>query len=135
MATPQSPSDITVDWLRSALCWEQGGEPLFVEVEPGFGEAGLLGKLARVKLAYADQRFGPPSIIIKFQAKVTDPEREASIYRLLSEARVLSVPRLIGTFDHGTLALEDLSPARPGSKVAGDSMEHAREVLSLLAGI
>jgi aminoglycoside phosphotransferase (APT) family kinase protein len=72
-------------------------------------------------------------VIVKFQARTA--EREARIYRLLSEAEFLSVPRLLGAFDRGTLVLEDLSPARAGTQVAGCTPQQARDVLAILAGI
>ena len=134
MKTPKSASDITVDWLRSVLLWERPGcEPVSAEVEPDFGGPSLLGKIARVRLSYAAQGCGPPSIIVKFQVQSSD--WEAQIYRLLSEAKVLSVPRLFGAFEHGTLAIEDLSPARSGSQVKGCTLQQARDVLSILAEI
>ena len=114
MTTPKSASDLTVDWLKNALVWGRPGcEPVSVEVEPNFGGPSLLGRIARVRLRYATQGCGPPSIIVKFQARSSD--WEAQIYRLLSEAGGLSVPQLFGAFEHGTLIMEDLSPARSGS--------------------
>ena len=134
MTTPEFASDITIDWLKSALPWARPGcEPVSAEVESNFGSPSLLGRLARVSLSYATPGCGPPSIIVKFQARSSD--WEAQIYRLLSEAKVLSVPRLFGAFEHGTLAMEDLSPARPGSQVNGCTLQQARDVLSILAEI
>ena len=105
MATPESASDITVDWLKNALAWEHPGcEPVSVEVEPNFGGPSLLGSLARVRLTYAASGCGPPAVIVKFQARTSD--WEAQIYRLLSEAGVAQVPRLFGAFERGTLVME-----------------------------
>jgi aminoglycoside/choline kinase family phosphotransferase len=70
---------------------------------------------------------------VKFQARSSD--WEARIYRLLSEAEFLSVPRLLGAYEHGTLILEDLSPARSGSQAKGCTSQQARGVLSILAEI
>jgi phosphotransferase family enzyme len=135
LKTPESASDITVDWLKSALPWQSPGcEPVSAEVEANFGGWSLLGKIARVRLCYATPGCGPSSIIVKFQAS-SAWDREARIYRLLSEAPVRSVPRLLGAFEHGTLALEDLSPARAGSQVKGCTVQEARDVLSILAEI
>ena len=134
MTTPESAWDITVDWLRSALPWEPPGcEPVSVEVEPEFGGPSLLGRIARVRLRYAVPGCGPPSLIVKFQARRSD--WEAQIYRLLSEAEVPSVPRLFGAFEHGTLVMEDLSPARSGSQVKGCTLKQAGDVLAILADI
>ena len=134
MTIPEFAADITLDWLKDALSWERPGcEPASIEVEPDFGGPSLLGRLARVRLGYAAPGCGPPSVIVKFQARPSD--REAQIYRLLSEANVRSVPRLYRAYENGTLILEDLSPARPGSQVEGCTAQQARAVLSLLAEI
>jgi hypothetical protein len=134
MVVPESASEITVDWLRHALPWPSSGcEPISIEVEPNFGGPSLLGRIARVKLTYAEQGCQPSSLIVKFQALSSD--WEASIYRDLSGAGSDSVPQLYGAFEHGTLVLEDLSPARPGSQVEGCSLQQARQVLSLLADV
>ena len=128
----ESASDITVNWLKNALPWHRPGcEPVSIEVGPNFGGPSLLGSIARVRVKYATQGCGPPSVIVKFQVRSSD--WEAQIYRLLSEARVRSVPRLFGAFEHGTLILEDLSPARSGSQVKGCTLQQARDVLSILA--
>jgi hypothetical protein len=104
------------------------------EVEPEFGGWSGLGRIARVRLSYATPGCGPDSIIVKFQAG-SWPRWEAQIYRLLSEAEVPSVPRLFGAFENGTLAMEDLSPAGPGTQVEGCTLQQARDVLALLAEI
>ena len=134
MRTPESASEITLDWLKSALPWEDSAcEPDSIEVEPDFGGPSLLGRLARVLLYYAAPDCGPPSVIVKFQARTAD--REAQIYRLLSEAGIQSVPRLFGAYEHGTLILEDLSPARAGSQAESCTVQQAQDVLSMLAEI
>jgi aminoglycoside/choline kinase family phosphotransferase len=104
-----------------------------VEVEPDFGGPSLLGRLARARLTYAAPGCGPPSAIVKFQARTSD--WEAQIYRLLSGAGVRSVPQLFGAFEHGTLIMEDLSPARPGAQVQGCTVRQACDVLAILAEI
>jgi hypothetical protein len=134
LTTPESASDITVDWLKNALPWQHPDcEPVSVEVEPNFGGPSLLGRIVRVRLRYATLGCGPPSIIVKFQARSSDWEMQ--IYRLLAEAKMRSVPQLLGALEHGTLILEDLSPARPGSQLSGCTLQQARDVLSILAEI
>jgi thiamine kinase-like enzyme len=134
LKTPESASEITLDWLRNALPWTRAGcEPVSVEVEPGFGGPSLLGRLARVRLTYTVPGCGPSSVIVKFQARPSD--WEAQIYRLLSGAGVRSVPQLFAAFENGTLVLEDLSPARPGTQVQGCTLQQARAVLAILAEI
>jgi thiamine kinase-like enzyme len=134
LKTPESASDITLDWLRSAITWDHPDcEPVLAEVEPNFGGPSLLGRLVRVRLGYVGPACGPPSAIVKFQARPSD--WEARIYRILSDAGVQAVPRLFGTCESGTLIMEDLSPARPGSQAAGCTLPQARAVLSMLAEI
>ena len=134
MKTPESAPDITVEWLRCALPWERAGcEPVSVEVEPNFGGPSLLGKVARLRLRYAAPDCEPASVIVKSQARSSD--WEARIYRLLSEAEVCSVPKVFAAFERGTLIMEDLSPARPGTQVTGCTVEQARDVLAMLAEI
>jgi aminoglycoside/choline kinase family phosphotransferase len=134
LTPPESALDITVEWLKNALPWKHPGcEPVSIEVEPDFGGPSLLGRLVRVRLNYAAQGCTPPSVIVKFQHQSSD--WEASIYRLLTETGVRSVPQLLGAFEDGTLILEDLSPAQPGSQVTGCTLQQARDVLSILADI
>lgn len=134
MNTPESASDITVDWLNSILAGAgSGGRLVSIEVAPDYGGPSLLGKIARVRLNYATPDCAPSSIVVKFQAQGAD--WEAQIYRLLSEQHVPSVPKLFGAFERGTLVLEDLSPARPGSQMEGCSLQQVRDVLALLAEI
>ena len=87
MRTPESASEITLDWLRNALPWERPGcEPVSVEVEPDFGGPSLLGRLARVRLSYATPECSPLSVIVVsfFLVKsLTARERRANEERLL----------------------------------------------------
>ena len=93
----------------------------------------MLGKIARVRLKYAAPGCEPSSVVVKFQAQGSD--WEAQIYGLLSERHVRSVPKLFGAFERGTLVMEDLSPARPGSQVEGCSLQQVSDVLSMLAEV
>ncbi|MBN1878445.1 MAG: phosphotransferase [Anaerolineae bacterium] len=130
----KSTPSITIDWLKNALPWVHSGcELMSVEVEPDCGGPSLLGRLTRVRLRYTTPGCGASSIIVKFQAQSSD--WEAQIYRLLAEAETLSVPRLFGAFEHGTLVMEDLSPARTGSQMDGCTLPQAQDVLSILAEI
>ncbi len=134
MNTPASASDITVDWLNSVLAPAgTGGRLVSIEVAPDYGGPSLLGKIARVRLNYATPDCEPSSVVVKFQAQGAD--WEAQIYRLLAENQVRPVPRLYGAFARGTLVMEDVSPARPGSQVAGCALPQVRDVLALLAEI
>lgn len=134
MKIPETSSDITLDWIKE---WFQrrrrGCIPVSIQVEDDYGGPSLLGRILRVTLGYSSPECGPPSLIVKFQEKKTN--WEARIYKLLSEAEELAVPRLLDAFDNGALLLEDVSPARPGSQTEGCSVAQAREVLSALADI
>jgi hypothetical protein len=131
---PKSASAITLDWLRDALPWEPAAcKPVSAEIEPDAGGPSLLGRVARVRLGYAAPGCGPPSLIVKFQARPSD--WEAQIYRLLSEHDTLAVPRLLGASARGTLVLEDAAPLRAGDQVDGCRLPQARDVLAVLAEI
>ncbi len=134
MTTPESASGITFDWLNKVLPREHPDcELTSIEVEPDFGGPSLLGRIARVKLTYATPGCGPESVIVKFQVQNSD--WEAQIFRLLADVEVTTVPQMYGAFEHGTLILEDLSPAQPGSQVEGCTLQQTQDVLSLLADI
>ena len=134
LRTPESAADITLDWMRHVLAQDRPGcAPVSIEVEPDYGGPSLLGRIARVKLTYATLGCEPSSVVVKFQAGHSD--REALIYRLLSDKQIGCVPRVFGAFEHGTLVMEDLSPARAGSQVEGCSLQQVRDVLSMLADI
>jgi thiamine kinase-like enzyme len=134
LRTPESASEITLEWLQDALPWEPVAcKPVSVEIEPDAGGPSLLGRIARVRLGYAAPGCGPPSLIVKFQARSSD--WEAQIYRLLSEADELLVPYLFGVFEHGTLVMEDLEHVQAGSQVSGCTVPQARDVLAILAEI
>lgn len=108
--SPQSPSEITVEWLRSMLGHESfGGKIISFEVDKNFGPWSLLGKAIRVKLDYGEMQLEPKSVIVKFQVSTSKPEREAEVYKLLAEGKFNPIPHLYGTFGNGNLILEDLT--------------------------
>jgi aminoglycoside phosphotransferase (APT) family kinase protein len=134
LRTPESASDITVDWLELAVARSGGGcRPVSIEVESDCGGPSLLGRIARVRLGYADPGCAPTSVVVKFQAQSSD--WEARIYRLLSERQLHSVPKVFGAFEHGTLVMEDLAPAQPGSQLQGCSLRQVKDVLAMLAEV
>jgi aminoglycoside/choline kinase family phosphotransferase len=134
LSTPASASDITVDWLNNVLAGDRPDCRLAaIEIDPDYGGPSLLGKIARVRLSFATSGCEPSSVVVKFQAQAAD--WEAQIYRLLSQKRVRSVPRLFGAFERGTLVMEDVSPARAGAQLAGCSLQQVSDVLALLADI
>jgi aminoglycoside/choline kinase family phosphotransferase len=134
LTTPESASDITVGWLNGILARDHPACRLAsISVDPDYGGPSLLGKIARVRLNHATPEGAPASVVVKFQTQSSD--WEAQIYRLLAEKGVRAVPKLFGAFEHGTLVLEDVSPARPGAQLTGCSLPQARDVLALLAEI
>ncbi len=112
MKDPESPPEITVDWIKHVLRNEHSvGRITSVQIDEDFSPISLLGKAVRVKILYADESSEPRSVIVKFQVSTDKPKREGEVYRLLSEAGVNYIPQLYATFGNGHLVLEDLSPS------------------------
>lgn len=108
--TPESPSEITLEWLKNILKQEQlGSDIISFEIDKDFGPWSLLGKAIRVKLDYGTAKHGPQSVIVKFQVSTSKPEREGEVYQLLTEGNFHPTPHLYGTFGNGNLILEDLT--------------------------
>ena len=134
--TPVSASEITVQWIKSALHNEPWSHELIsIETEKDFGSWSGLGNIVRVKLYSSDEDYDSKSIIVKFQGSCTYPEREGQIYRLLSEAKVHSIPKFYGVFGNGTLVLEEMKNTRPGSQTKNCTITEARNIISLLAEV
>jgi aminoglycoside/choline kinase family phosphotransferase len=70
---------------------------------------------------------------VKFQTDGS--EREAHIYRVLSERPGLAVPRLFATFENGGLIIEDIAPARRRSLMEGCTVVEVRAVLARIASV
>ena len=131
---PRSPSEITVDLMKKILEEEPSVRKLVhVEIDRDFGRWSLLSDTVRVKLNYSEIECEPKTLIVKFQ-KVSNPEREGQIYRLLAEAKVRSIPRLFGVFANGNLVLQDMSPAKPLS-ARNLTLRQARAVISILVDV
>lgn len=135
--TPESPSEISAEWLRGMLNDEPSANKIVsVETDKDFGPASLLGKAARVKIGYADQESGLGSVIVKFQVNCSDKKREGVIYHLLEEGNVPYVPRLYGEFGDGNLILEDLSLTHSViDKNQELTIKQIRNVIAILADI
>lgn len=157
---PNTPSELTVEWLSRAL---QGSELLEDGVLTGFDieiigeDRGFTGVIARVALEF--ERHSPRrSLIAKFplaergvessfrRAQSGHPAisgpmieratREIDFYRANDE-RMSSLPRCYNSYadiDAGqaVLLLEDLSSCEPGDALLGCSVDEARSVLTSL---
>jgi len=149
---PRSPTEITADWLTSAL--REGGaitEGRVTAVTPrpvGAG-AGFLGQLAMLKVEYdASGPAGPASMV--FKVPTLDPggrevsnlfrfyEREINFYREVAPEMLIRTPRCYYSYmdipgDNYVLLLEDLNPARFGDEVKTCSAEDAERAIRSLA--
>ncbi|EKE22183.1 MAG: hypothetical protein ACD_7C00024G0002 [uncultured bacterium] len=111
MKIPQSPAEITAEWLDSVIFpGASSGKISSIELDKNFGPWSLLGKAVRIKINYANSGYEPKSVIVKFQVSVSEPKREGEIYSLLSEEKVSYVPRVYGEFGNGNLVMEDMTP-------------------------
>ena len=135
--TPVSASEITLQWVKKALHKEPWSHNIIsIKTENDFGNWSALGNIVRVNLSILDERPDSRSIVVKFQGKLLSyPEREGQIYRLLSEAQIHFIPKLFGVFENGTVAIEDIKKSRPGSQTKNCTIEHAYNIVSLLAEI
>ncbi|MDD4332850.1 MAG: DUF1679 domain-containing protein [Patescibacteria group bacterium] len=130
--TPQSPSEITVEWLKTILPQKISNEIISIEADEKFRPNGHLGKIEKININYAVQNQNPGSVIIKFQ-KCSNPKKEAEIYQLLENAGVSYIPHLYGKFGEGNLVLEDLSSTHSVQETF--TIDQIRQVLSLLADL
>jgi hypothetical protein len=134
MKNPNSPSEITAEWLESILFPKASERRIAsIEIDKNFGPWSLLGKAVRVLINYIEAESEPKSMIVKFQVSASEPKKEGEIYKLLSEAKTPFIPKLYGVFGEGNLVLEDLSPAHSVLKAFDENQ--AREVISILAEV
>jgi hypothetical protein len=136
MKTPNSLSEITVEWLNSILVPKiSNGKIDSIEIEEELKLRVGLGKAIRVKLNYATQECEPKSVIVKFQINNSDKKIEGEIYQLLEEAEASFMPRLYAIFGEGNLVLEDMSPTHFNLPEANFTIAQVRNVISLLADV
>ena len=118
--TPQSLTDISVEWMAEAL----GVALDAIEVSRIAEGHGFMGQLARVTLHSSDPE-APSSVIVKLPT--SDPgghaigemmrvwEREHCFYRDIAPQLNIRVPTaFVNIADPPCLVLEDLAPAQPG---------------------
>ncbi len=138
-ATPQSLTDVTVEWMAEALGVALDG----IDVETIGAGHGFMGELARVTLHSCDPAV-PSSVIVKLPTN--DPggrfigemmrvwEREHCFYRDVAPQLNIRVPAaLVNILEPPCLVLEDLAPAVPGDHVAGATLDQAERAIDLLA--
>lgn len=137
--TPQSISDISLEWLSEVL----GAQLDAIDVAVlGAGE-GFMGQLARVQLSSSDPS-APASVIVKLPT--ADPgaqligemmrvwEREHLFYRDVAPQMSIRVPTaLVNIVDPPCLVLEDLAPAVQGDHVAGATLDQAQRAIDAIA--
>jgi len=149
--TPDSPEELTAEWLTSVLSSQGlGGDGVSsFTTELLGGEQGLTGQLARLRIRYAGDAQGlPRTLMAKFSAP--DPaarsvlvalghyEREVRFYQRLAARTPVVTPHCYYSHldsDTGSclLLLEDLARARGGNSVAGCSVDEVARVLPELA--
>ncbi len=138
-ATPQTLTDITVDWMAEALGVALEG----IGVERIAEGHGFMGQLARVTLR-SSVPTAPSTVIVKLPT--SDPgghfigetmrvwEREHCFYRDVAPRLNIRVPKaLVNIAEPPCLVLEDLAPAVPGDQVAGATLDQAERAIDLLA--
>ena len=142
MRIPAGPEDLTTDWLTAAL--REGGRidkaaVASFKAGPLAEGKGFFGQIARLSLDYdLDEADSPQSLIAKFSSAtlkmrkrtntIAAYEREVRFYQRLAHQTSLPTPTCYYS-DINTetgihiLLLEDLAPARSGSRVAGCSLD------------
>jgi thiamine kinase-like enzyme len=153
MILPSSPQALTAAWLSAALApalGEKFSTESFIEsftVTPLVEDKGFYGQVVRVRLTYTGETTGaPPSLVAKFSAKTPEMRKRATdayakeigFYQHLARTTPLPTPFCYyaginrTTGDH-ILLLQDLAPARPGSRVAGCTAAQARIAITQIA--
>ena len=153
MPIPHSPADLSSSWLTMAL--RQGhaiGAATVRDFECSAPEAGkgFYGQIVGLKLTYDQaEADGPRSIIAKFSSSNPEMrlrpntrrsyEREIRFYQDIAKQSVLPVPACYyADMETSTgwhvLLLEDLAPARSGSRTQSCSPAQARTAIRHRAG-
>jgi len=151
-AYPANPTEITAEWLTTALrksgAIESSRVTSFDAKVIGEG-AGLFGQLAKVALTYDKAGpSAPSSLIAKFPTTAPENrevamffrfyETEVNFYEQIAEQVELRTPRCyFSAFEPSNgdylLLLEDLAPAQVGDQAAGCSAKHVQLAISELA--
>lgn len=153
MEIPHSPADLSPAWLTEALQHGRviGTDAVISEFEwsPLEMEGGLYGQIFRLKLAYdLSESDGPRTVIAKFSSDNPEMrqrpntraayEREVCFYQEAAGENAIPVPTCYYAdidVESGwhIILLEDLAPARSGSKTRGCSQTEAKTAIQHIA--
>lgn len=152
MHIPHSPEDLSPDWLTEALRYGNviaKNKVTKFEYSPLSEKQGLYGQTFRLSLTYDTAKTkGPQTIIVKLSSGNPEMrqrpntkaayEREVRFYQKAAKKNLLPVPTCyyadidIKSGWH-VLLLEDLAPARSGSRTKGCSQTEARIAIHHIA--
>ncbi len=152
-SSDQDVVDLSPEWLTSVL-HDNGvlkqAAIRSVTLEPSQSSRSLIGQIFRLHIEYDPHEPGAPSsLIAKLPTDNPDRrayftalgmyEREQRFYAEIADRTPLLTPKcyFAGTTESGLsrLLLEDLSPARSGSRIAGCSFEQAERAIREIAGL
>jgi hypothetical protein len=143
--------DMSPEWLTSVLHDRgvlQRAAIRSVHAEPSSSSRSIIGQIVRLHIEYdINEPAAPASLIAKIPTDHPDRrayfvalgmyEREQRFYAEIASRVPLRTPKcyFAGTTANGLplLVLEDLSPARSGSRIAGCSFEQAERALREIA--
>ena len=152
LSIPNTPDDITPQWLTEALC--STGIPLnaivtSLRIEP-IAELTCAGQLARLHLSFSQsQSTLPGTLIVKLHAPdeplraktrpFTPDKCEILFYQHLARETYLCTPRCYYSTMNVTdgkyvRILEDLAPAKVGNQIKGSTAEETALALRAIAG-
>lgn len=152
LSIPESPSQINSDFLTSIFRTTgvlDKAAVTRIDIEPLVSNSGFNAQLARLHLAYSHaEAHAPQSLIAKLPTVNIKLQQNAAIfrpgakecwfYRHAAARTPLNIPHCYyNMLDPATgesfLLLEDLAPARTGSRVEGTSLDHTKLALQSLA--
>ena len=152
LSIPNTPDDITPQWLTEALC-STGMPPNVVvtslRIEP-IAELTCAGQLARLHLSFSQsQSTLPDTLVVKLHAPdeplraktrpFTPDKCEILFYQQLARKTHLRTPHCYYSAMNVTdgkyvRILEDLAPAKVGDQIRGSTMEETALALRAIAG-
>ena len=152
MDIPHLPADLSSSWLTMAL---RRGHAIGLyavrefECSPLAAGKGFYGQIVRLKLTYdRPESDGPRTLIAKFSSSNPEMrqrpntkasyEREVRFYQKIAKDSLLPVPTCYyADIDTKSgwhvILLEDLAPARSGSRTEGCSLTQARTAIEHIA--
>ncbi len=150
MEIPAGPEALSPGWLTDALragAAIAGAAVVSYRVAPLAEEKGFYGRVMRVLLDYEHEEAGAPrSLIVKFSSASPEMRRRAAgayarevhFYRQAAACTSLRTPKCYyANIDEATglhiLLLEDMAPARSGSRAEGCSLEQAELAIRSVA--